>query len=249
MKPIYLILVLLALVAAGCASATPAAQPAQATEASSAQASEATLAATQGAPASTEAQQDAALYPGPNSGDLANAGYPSPENNAAAISAYPYPVNTTTGIEIVDKVVAAVTSTDHKGLSDLIHYTNAKCTKAQGLGGPPKCLDNEADGTPVDVLPMLGSEGSFLRKTDVTPEFFQGQYQLLAVFKVKPDANPDPDYPAGVYGVLLLRTDQASYKTLRVDDQGIVRIDDETGMPGKDFPKADEFILQLKSTN
>ena len=75
-----------------------------------------------------------------------------------------HPLSTRTGIADIDAVLAAVESGDPQQLRDLIRFTTVACTKADGLGGPPKCQSDEAEGMLVEVLPFLGPEGHFLRK-------------------------------------------------------------------------------------
>src|SRR5829696_4352728 len=73
-----------------------------------------------------------------------------------------YPLATRTGVEVVDKVLAAVARGNTEELRSLIQYTAAPCTTAQGMGGPPKCNEGEPEGQMLQVLPFLGSEGSFI---------------------------------------------------------------------------------------
>ena len=56
----------------------------------------------------------------------------------------------------VNRVATAVLSNDLEARRELVHYTTAGCTNALGLGGPPKCDPGQAEGTPVDYLPILG---------------------------------------------------------------------------------------------
>ena len=79
--------------------------------------------------------------------------------------------NTRTGIEDVDAIIDAILSGDIEARRALVQYTTSACTTADGLGGPPKCKPDEADGTLVKAFPVLGSEGHHVRpevgRTDV----------------------------------------------------------------------------------
>jgi hypothetical protein len=97
------------------------------------------------------------------------------------------------------------------------------CTNADGLGGPPKCLDGEAEGTLVEVLPFLDSEGHFLRKTDVSSFPGVNVTSLYAVYKVADTAYSEEAYPAGEYAIIFnSENDQGIVIQIR---EGIVRMD------------------------
>jgi hypothetical protein len=129
-----------------------------------------------------------------------------------------------TGIEDVDAVLAAVESGDPKQLRDLIHFTTVACTKAEGLGGPPKCQGEEAEGTPVEVLPFLGPEGHFLRKVDVSNFPGVDVTGLYAVYKVSDTAYSEEAYPAGEYAVMFAGDENQPGIVIQIRD-GVVRID------------------------
>jgi len=133
-------------------------------------------------------------------------------------------LSTRTGIEDVDAVLEAVESGDPQQLRDLIRFTPVACTKADGLGGPPKCLDDEAEGTIVDVLPFLGSEGHFLRKTDVSDFSGVSVISLYAVYKVADSAYSEEAYPAGEYAVMFKGGENQADIVMQVRG-GIVRMD------------------------
>jgi hypothetical protein len=86
---------------------------------------------------------------------------PSTEENVPTHQAAPaepyHPLTTQTNIQTIDQVLRAVG--DPEALRALIEYTSAVCTHQDGLGGPPKCREGEAEGTPVAVLAFLGSGG------------------------------------------------------------------------------------------
>ena len=107
------------------------------------------------------------------------------------------------------------------------------------LGGPPPCRENEAEGTPVEVLPSLGPEGSFLRKDDA--ENFPGLdvMGLYAVYHVPDSAFTDPNDPAGDYAIVYVRDGDAPEVVLQVRNGKIIRIDYVFG-----YPVANELLPQ-----
>jgi hypothetical protein len=135
-----------------------------------------------------------------------------------------HPLSTRTGIPDVDAVLAAVESGDPQQLRDLIHFTTVACTKAEGLGGPPKCQAGEAEGTPVEVLPFLGSEGSFLRASDVSNFPGVDVTGLYAVYKVSDAAYSEEAYPVGEYAVMFVGDGNQPGIVIQIRD-GVVRID------------------------
>ena len=138
--------------------------------------------------------------------------------------AKPYPLSTRTGIEDIDEVLAAVENEDPQKLRDLIHFTTIACTKADGLGGPPKCRENEPEGTLVDVLPFLGPEGHFLRRGDVSSFSGVNVTGLYAIYKVSDSAYSEAAYPAGEYAIVFKGKENQPDVIIHVQD-GVIRID------------------------
>lgn len=136
-----------------------------------------------------------------------------------------HPLTTRTGIEEVDKVVDVVASGDIQMLRSLIQFTSTKCTTAEGLGGPPKCRAGEAAGTPVEVLPIFGSEGYFIHREDIDDWSGVNANGLYAVYEVSPDFVSEPDYPSGRYAVMFVDQQNEAVVSLRVDHGKIVRVD------------------------
>jgi len=132
---------------------------------------------------------------------------------------------TRTGIPDADVVLDAVESGNAQHVRELFQFTETFCATADGLGGPPKCRDGEANGTPVNVLPFLGSEGSFLREDEVDNWTGLSANRLYAVFRVSENVYSDKDYPAGEYGILLLAEEKVPGMVLQVTGGKIVRID------------------------
>ena len=139
----------------------------------------------------------------------------------------------------LDAIVSAALSGESSALIPYFEYTRALCTTKQGLGGPPKCLPGENDGTPVNVLPLLGpGEGSFLRELDAPNWVGPRLASLYAAYRVSDLAYSDPDYPAGEYA-LVFATDEASPApvTLQVTQGRVFRIDYGTEWPPRIRPE------------
>lgn len=135
-----------------------------------------------------------------------------------------HPLSTRTGIADVDVVLAAVESGDPQQLRDLIRFTAVACTRADGLGGPPKCQEDEAEGTLVEVLPFLGPEGHFLRKADMSDFPGISVIGLYAIYGVSEAAYSEEAYPMGEYAVMFAGGENQPSTVVHVQD-GIVRID------------------------
>jgi hypothetical protein len=132
---------------------------------------------------------------------------------------------TRTGIPDVDVVLDTVEGGDTRSVRDLFQFTETLCTTADGLGGPPKCRNGEANGTLVSVFPFLGSEGSFLREDEVDNWNGLRETNIYAVFRVSKSMYSDKDYPAGEYGILFLAEENTPGTVLQVTGGKIVRID------------------------
>ena len=133
--------------------------------------------------------------------------------------------DTRTGIAEIDTVLEAVGSNDPQKLRDAIHYSTLACKTVNALGGPPPCHEGEAEGTLVEALPILGSEGGHLRKEDIKDSFVLDVTSLYAVYRVSEKVFSDANYPKGDYGVILVGADNSSTVVLQIKEGGIVRID------------------------
>jgi len=136
-----------------------------------------------------------------------------------------HPLTTRTGIEEIDNILDVVANGDIERLRSLIQFTNTKCTQLEGLGGPPKCRAGEAEGTPVEVFPFLGPEGSFFRKDEIENWPGVEATDLYAVYQVSPAVIYEENYPAGKYAVMFVEKENQSVISLRVDNGRIVRVD------------------------
>ena len=135
-----------------------------------------------------------------------------------------------TGIPYVDAVIDAGLIEDPQALHNLIHLSPLPCTTRIGLGGPPKCLPGEPDGTMVEAFPVLGSEGGHVRKPEIDAWAGLGQAELYAVYRTtRSNTYSDEFYPAGEFAVVFFLKDPGGFVTLQVTRDGIVRIDSGFG--------------------
>ena len=151
-----------------------------------------------------------------------------------------YPLDTKTEIPEVDKVLAAVASRDPEKLHAMIKLTTAPCTTADGLGGPPKCRAGEVDGTLLEVLPIIGSEGGHLRKSEINSLNALDVDAIYAVYRVSEDALNEPYYPPGNYIVFFMPRENEPVIALHISEGGIVRIDNLFG----DFPYNLKMVIE-----
>jgi hypothetical protein len=188
-------------------------------------------------------QQTAKEYPPPQA---AEESYPSPDEQALQPS-YPDPqvellqTGTRYGIPEVDRVLDTLFL--HPDQADsLVVYTKAPCTTFDGLGGPPKCTESQNEGTIVEGIPVLGSEGQFIPKGSRGLTDIIGQTDLLGVFKVVEDFKSEEYYPAGQYGIVLTQKVTSTIVVLRLTPDGIVRLDFPTQIPGKEQPDLEIYL-------
>ncbi|OGN90476.1 MAG: hypothetical protein A2Y88_03025 [Chloroflexi bacterium RBG_13_48_10] len=151
-----------------------------------------------------------------------------------------------TGIAELDEIILVVMEGDTTGLRLLIRYTQTTCTFAEGLGGPPKCLEDEQEGTPVEVLPFLGPEGHFIRKADIDNWTGVEVSELYAVYQVSEAVYSDENYPKGEYALVFITDpEKQSSITLQVRQGRIVHIDNGYGYP-PEIP-AENVVMYLIS--
>lgn len=144
-----------------------------------------------------------------------------------------------TGIAELDVIIGTGLKGDTPGLLSLIAFTETRCTFAEGIGGPPKCLPGEKEGTLVEVLPFLGPEGHFFRKQDIQNWKGLDAPELYAVYQVSDRAYSEDNYPAGEYAIVFVRREgNATSVTLQVRQGRIVRIDDGYTYPPR-IPQED----------
>ena len=134
-------------------------------------------------------------------------------------------LDTRTGIEEIDIILAAVEKGDPQPVRDLFRYNRVPCMTVNALGGPPPCREGEVEGTSVEVLPFLGSEGFYLWKDEIGSWPGLDVDGLYAVYQVSDTAYGDEYYPKGEYGVVLVDNEGSENVVLQIKDGGIVRID------------------------
>jgi hypothetical protein len=92
-------------------------------------------------------------------------------------------------------------------------------------------LENESEGHPVAVLPILGPEGHFLRQTELENWTGLAVTKLYAVYQVAEGAYSSANYPAGEYAIVFIGRPEITTVTLQVSAGKIVRIDYGIGNP------------------
>ena len=133
------------------------------------------------------------------------------------------------GIPGVDEAVGAILSNDLSARRELIRFTTAGCTTVMGLGGPPKCDEGQAEGTPVEYFPVLGpGEGAPIAPEAIEDTLDVQFKRLYAAFRRNEDLYADPFYPPGSYGLIFEagRGESVPCFVVRLDEDGrIVRLD------------------------
>ena len=72
-----------------------------------------------------------------------------------------HPIGTRSGDAAIDAVISALETGDRQAIARLLRFETVGCTHALGIGGPPKCGQDDAEGTPFQVLPNSGCEGGW----------------------------------------------------------------------------------------
>lgn len=134
-------------------------------------------------------------------------------------------LNAQTGLPRIDKVLEAVANGDKQTLHSLVEFTSAPCTTQDGLGGHPKCREGEAEGTVMEVLPFLDSEGSFIRKEEISNWTGINASGVYAIYEVSPTVTSEQYYPAGRYVIMFVGEENQPAVALRIGENGIVRVD------------------------
>jgi len=124
--------------------------------------------------------------------------------------------DTRTGLDEVDQIIGIVLAGDMKEFRQRIRFTTSGCTHVMALGGPEKCREGEAEGTLVEVLPFLGTEGSQLRRDEINEWQGIDVAGLYAVYRVSDEAYSSQDYPAGEYGIVFRTKYPQDIVTLQV---------------------------------
>ena len=130
-----------------------------------------------------------------------------------------------TGIAEIDSIIDTVLAGNPEDQLQLLRFSSLACTHADGLGGPPKCQEDEEEGTIVEVLPILGPEGHHLRRSEMENWSGISATDVYAVYRVSPQVYSDADYPAGEYAIVFLGEEEYFNVTAQVTDGKIVRLD------------------------
>ena len=165
-------------------------------------------------------------------------------SSPAPVTSADYPLDIRTGISEIDPVLAAVASRDPDELRALIEYTDAPCTWKEGLGGPPKCRDGEAEGTVLEVFPLLASEGSYFRKEEI--QNWQGinPAALYAVYQASSNALQEEYYPQGDFIAFFVPHENQPIDVLHIAGGKIVRVDSLFG----EFPGSLQALIERDTT-
>lgn len=137
-------------------------------------------------------------------------------------------------------ILKAVFSGSDEDRLALIQFVNTPCANVEGLGGPPPCPEGVAEGTEMEVFPVLGSEGSLLSLEEVTNMMSDLQVKdLYAVYRETPNPNAEPYYQTGEYAMLFERetSDLQLPMVFQVKDGRIVRVDYHIGVSPEDILK------------
>lgn len=147
-----------------------------------------------------------------------------PSPTRAALERRVHFASARTGIDAIDRVIDMVLGVDDNEIREALVFSTQKCTHESGLGGPPKCREEEEEGTDVDVLPILGPEGHFFRQDEIQDWRGIGVVGLYAAYEVSAAAFSNENYPAGEYAVVFMESDH-QFLVLQIGDGGVVRID------------------------
>ena len=134
-------------------------------------------------------------------------------------------LNAQIGLPRIDQILEAVANRDLQTLHSFVEFTSALCTRLDGLGGPPKCREGGEEGTVMEVLPFLGSEGSFIRKEEISSWTGIDASGVYAIYEVSSAVAAEQYYPAGRYVILFVGDENQPATAVRIGDNGIVRVD------------------------
>jgi hypothetical protein len=151
-----------------------------------------------------------------------------------------YPAGTRTGNTDVDPVIAALEPGDPGKEADAVSYTKVACAlhPSGGTPQPPQCPEGVADGTPVDVLPVLSCEGTYRLRADVESNGFPGveKLQLYAVIRSQGETQSS-DWSAGQYEIVYTDPATGFARAFYVTDGKIVGDWGGCGAHGQDILK------------
>jgi len=167
-------------------------------------------------------------------------GYPAPDPNSGLVPAQP--AATRYQVKEIDQILDILLGDKAGELAARLQYQEAPCTKDAAVGGPPKCQGDEAEGAKVMVLSTTGTPANFLRKNDENLKNLPGNVELLGAFKVKDGFVSEAYYPAGAYGIVIRTKKENQVLTLRVNPDGIVRVDYMFSPPDLGSPDIEKYL-------
>lgn len=150
----------------------------------------------------------------------------------------------TTGIDIVDTIVRAVRDGEYRVLDGLVQYETIGCTNATGAGGPPKCGDGEAEGTPIKAVQAASCEYYYAREGELVFELVgygspQGDGGVVhGVYRIGVSSDLLVYWPDAKYAVVLNRIGPADglfVFTVFADEDGIVGVTSGCGESPADW--------------
>lgn len=154
-----------------------------------------------------------------------NPGSVTPSSTLATPSLMARPLDAVSSNMEVNDVLTIVAGGDPQQLIKLFSFTKTACKTVNALGGPPQCRSGEAEGTIVEVLPVLGGEGSFLRKDEINDFPGLKVAGVYAVYQVSESAYAEEYFPAGDYGIMFVGPENEPGVVLQVKAGKIIRID------------------------
>jgi hypothetical protein len=162
------------------------------------------------------------------------------------VSACSPQVAATSGEETIphfEDITSAVASGSTEDLLAIVKFSSLPCTNAEGMGGPPKCLDNEAEGTPVEVLPIIGPEGHHIRRSEMSSWPGIDDARLYAAYRTSESTYSDEYFPAGDYAIAFIMPSKVDGVVFQVTQDGIVRMDYQMLSTIDEIVKNSEVIL------
>ena len=121
----------------------------------------------------------------------------------------------------------------------LVSYTTIGCTNMDGLGGPPKCEPGQAEGSLVQVLPILSGEGTFATQQGIDQALDFEVMDLYAIYHLPQDNFPADYWSIGEYGLIFSRQMNAVPFPLTVftQDGRIVQLQHHMGITPEEILK------------
>lgn len=135
-----------------------------------------------------------------------------------------------TRIPELDELTHIILTRDQAALLEHIHLLDTHCTHQEGLGGPPPCAEGQAEGTPVQVLPIIASHGYYIPKEDLD-ELKIDVHALYAAYRMPEGSTRyGEDWPRADYGLIFENTGTVPWNiTVAVKDGQIVWIANNLG--------------------